>query len=317
MGPNEGSGSVTTRRAGWTLILLVALGLAPLRADAVWGTKGYASARATFVPVEESYFVEAERIFFFRGLTTVQSMTDFQSAAVATHGANMPLGLLWARSWALHADRYGDADARSSASLRDTLLIDVPAGFYPAGVALTVTGYIGGNIDLWGDANTTAHANWEVKLDLTSSEKDKFFGSVDYAASNSVYVNDELHVVIDEPFSVTVVVYPPGYTATSDWVFPALLNFTLGLPQDVSLGEVRSVSYEGDVGGDPAPYGESSIDMLTTGAITSIDVTGDGVTWTSESGALLVPEPGFAPSLGAGVGLLAVIGRRWRIRERR
>lgn len=296
-----------------SVILAVTAGMAA-PASAYWGTKGYAGARATFVAWDESSYPSAERIFFNRSVSTVQTLPDYASSSDATHGASLPAGVIWVRTRAEHEALYGDADARASAVLFDFLYVDVPAGTYPAGVYLTVDGAFQGQIDLRGDSRTTADVHWQAVLEASSFEEDSVFGRIQLAASESLVVNAVRQETIDDPFSLTVELYPPGSTVVSGYVFPVRLYMSIGDPESISLGEIRSVSFEGDLT-TTTPGGESKIDMLSTGSITSISVVGEGVTWESESGVLL-PEPDTTLSLAIGGAALALVVRR-RIRPHR
>jgi hypothetical protein len=87
---------------------------------------------------------------------------------------------------------------------------------------------------------------------------------------------------------------------------------SIGLAEVTSPPRVWSYAFEGDWENDPFPSGSSDIDMLSTGEITSISVSGDGTSWESESGVLLVPEPSQTSAMLAGVALLAHLERRRR-----
>jgi len=298
-------------RAGSILLVALGLMLCPIApASAFWGTRGYAGARATFAAWDESIYQTDERIFFNRAVSASQTMTDFASSADATHGASLAAGLLWVHTRAEHEDRYGDADARASAALFDFIYLDVPAGFYPAGISLSIDGRFTGQVDVRGDLQTTADVHWQAVLELNTSEEDSVFGRVQLSASDSPTVDGTRQQSIDEPFGLTVELYPPGSTVDTGFVIPVRYYMSLGDNEDLSLGTVRSISFEGDVT-SPTPGGEATIDMLSTAAITSITVVGDGVTWESESGVLL-PEPGIALSLFVGGMSVALLARRRR-----
>ena len=304
-GPVRGRAS----RARWAAIALacvVVLGLTS-SAQAYWGTRGYASASASS-EYEESSYGPAARPAFYRSFSVHQTVTDFESSAVVTHGASLALGLVWVQAVGESTSLYGVGDARSSAALYDFIEVSIPAGTYPAGVSLTVTGAFTGTVDLTGDILTTSDVRWNAVLELDSFTEDSISDRWQHAASTD-YDDDSLSLLINEPFSLSVQIYPPGYSAGSAYVFPVRLYMGIGWPDAPSPQPVRAQSYEGNAA-DTTPGGESDIDMLATGAITGVEVTGAGVTWDSESGLLLVPEPGMPALLWAGVAYLGWLARR-------
>ncbi len=279
-------------------------------AEAFWGTRGYAFISASGLAGEESSYGPSARPAFYRSLTTRQTLPDFESSAFAAHGASLALGLIWVQAVGESMSLYGRGDARSSAALYDFIEVSIPAGTYPGGVSLTVTGAFTGMIDLTGDIGTTSDVRWDAALELDSFTIDTVSERWQHTASADIN-DDSLSLPIDEPFSLSVEIYPPGYSAASPYVFPVRFYMGIGWPDAPSPLPVRAESAESN-GADTTPGGRSDIDMLTTGAITGIEVTGPGVTWDSESGLLLLPEPGMSTMLCAAVGWLGWLGRRAR-----
>ena len=278
-------------------------------AEAYWGTEGSLYALSGFGNTEDVNYAPDDRAFFLRTVSAVSTYAGYESSATSTAGASLMLGSLWARTASDFDSTYGWSDARAAAALYDFIQVDIPAGTYPAGVYLTVNGSFTGAIALQGDISTTADVHWEVVLDFGSWDYDRYFDRIQRTASGSYTVNSSHSESIDEPFSVSVEIYPPGYTAPADGSFDVRFRMSMGKPEAVGLTPVWSQSWEGDVT-DPTPGGSSSIDMMSTGQITSIEVSGDGTSWDSESGVLFVPEPGQLGGMLSGVALLGALA--WR-----
>jgi hypothetical protein len=174
----------------------------------------------------------------------------------------------------------GIASGWADAQLTDILYFTVPAGTYAEAVVVSVSGNVGGTFSVSGGDSATAHADFTA-----------VFGS---GNSFSQLWDDGDGSVVDQPFVLSQTLVGAGGT--------------LSTATEYSFDLIAALSVWGQSNSGSASWGEA--DFYNSARFLSVDVP-EGVTWTSNSGLFLVPEPSTVLLLAAGLmGLTAARRRR-------
>jgi len=149
----------------------------------------------------------------------------------------------------------------------DNLTFTIPAGYYPDGVSIGLSGYFGGVIS----SIVGAGAQADVWVSLASST---FSTSL-----QTVGTDEEGSYVFDEDIELSYVILAPGSTINSS------RQYTYQVSAAITSCHTWSVSYNPGTG---YVTGWGQNELYNGLRILSINVTeGSGVTWISESGVFL------------------------------
>jgi hypothetical protein len=177
--------------------------------------------------------------------------------------------------------------------MKDTLTLQVPAGDYPQGAKVGLSGFVNGSlhstgIDLYADATV----RWEITLQRLDD-----YGS-DHVQDSRQAANGDA-VAVSEPFAPAFQVLSPG----SSLATPMSVTFRFLAQLQVITDTYDSIANQ---------HLEETADIEDTLQFVSVDAP-PGTTWTSASGVFL-PDPAVAAqAVMAGLALAALAGRRRRL----
>ena len=218
------------------------------------------------------------------------------NAAEARWTADLALGSLsgYAHGSNAFADGLGWRWANGDLQvwMKDTLTLQLPAGAYPQGASVGLSGVVNGSlhslgVDLYADA--TVH--WKIELQRLDD-----YGS-DSVEDSRQAANGQV-VGVAEPFAPAFQVLSPGASLAT----PKSVTFRF-------LAQLQVITDTYDSLADQ--HLEETADFEDTLQITSVDAP-PGTIWTSASGVFL-PEPAAAAqAAAAGIALATLAPRRRR-----
>jgi hypothetical protein len=213
--------------------------------------------------------------------------------AEARWSADLALGTL--RGFAYGANEFSPglgwrwANGDAHVWMKDTLTLELPAGSYPSGAAIGVSGIVNGSLQSTGiDLFSDATVRWSVQLQqLDGYGYDEI--QDDRTASNGETV------AVAEPFSLSFQVLSPGSNLTNPLTVTVRVLANLQVIADTynSLANQHLVE---------------QTDLWNTMQILSVDAP-QGATWTSASGVFL-PEASVATQAATALLALAALRRR-------
>jgi len=189
-------------------------------------------------------------------------------AYVRADGGDLPPGNIY----------YQWASGLIEANFVERIDFNVPAGAYPDGVTVHLNASLLGGLDVNGGepGRLTADANFHFQFDLSSDS-----GSVhrDYGPIDS---GDPL-VDADESLVFDLVLLYPGANIAQETTLYGTINTSLNV-----IASFLSLQ---------TTAGSATADLYLS--VLSLEPSDPRVTWTSESGVFLVPEPSSTLMLGA------------------
>jgi hypothetical protein len=188
--------------------------------------------------------------------------------------------------------RWRSANGDAQVSMQDTLTLRVPAGSYPSGARIGLSGAFNGSLYSSGmDPFADALVRWKLSLEEVGG-----YGYGESKGSRQVSNGETLDVA--EPLSVSFQLLPPGSTLENPMSVKARVRAELVVAADTyGLGLANQKLVE-------------RADFENTLQILSVDVP-PGTTWTSASGVFL-PEASSAAQAAAALLVLAALRRRAR-----
>ena len=161
-------------------------------------------------------------------------------------------------SWDGYSPAWWDASSESSVEMSDRLDFNVPAGYYPEDINVTIKGFVAGY--QYASGKYFSSVEWYGTIGGGNSFHFNAWGQLNMATSYYY------------PFAITRVLIHGGTTLSSPTVIECQINFQFG---PSALGAGLHDTYP------PPEYSSAGADLSMQ--ITSMDVP-DGITWTSDSG---------------------------------
>jgi len=185
----------------------------------------------------------------------------------------------------------GWSNGRIESSFQERIDFTVPAGSYPEGVTVSLDASLLGGIRAYGGEPTLSSADANFYFSFALSDYEKIVVSHHYGPIDS---GDPV-VEADENLSTELTLIFPGTNISQETTLYGSFSTSLTI-----LAAFPGLSTAG---------GTAVADLYLS--VNSLTVSDPNVTWTSESGVFLTPEPGL-PLLQAVALLSLMLLRSWR-----
>jgi len=244
----------------------------------LYETYGILEARAQYGPYYQRTSLPSEQSEIYDSAVSVGPAGN---TAEAYYFANLATGSLGAYSYVTNAfdetaGSWRDARAQSGVGFKDTIYFAVPAGSYPEGLYVTVTGRIAGSISSTDTeiGESQGRSTWRVGFRRVTPPNPE-----DSITGDSGFIEDGATYSISQPFALTLPLVYEGSTLEEPSTIETYVYAWIGYGTTTNTAAVTARTKKAT----------TVTDFSSTIHLLGLEVP-EAVTWTSASGVFLTQQ---------------------------